>query len=140
MGGVAAKMGGRLLLSGGSVVVAAGLALYVRIGVGAIDYWRDILPPTLLIAVGMAFCVAPLTTSVMASVDADHVGAASGFNSALARIGGLLATALLGFVFAAAGDDAALVARVHWAALTGAACCVLAAACAYGLISQPRKA
>ena len=140
MGGIAAKMGGRLLLSGGSLVVAAGLALYARINAGAIDYWRDILPPTLLIAVGMAICVAPLTTSVMASVDADHVGAASGFNSALARIGGLLATALLGFVFAAAGDDAALVTRIHYAAMMGAACCVLAAVCAYGFIQQSRKA
>jgi predicted MFS family arabinose efflux permease len=88
----------------------------------------------------MAICVAPLTTSVMASVDADHVGAASGFNSALARIGGLLATALLGFVFAAAGDDAALVTRIHYAAMMGAACCVLAAVCAYGFIQQSRKA
>jgi MFS family permease len=140
MGGVAARMGGRLLLSGGSLVVAAGLALYARIDAGTIDYWRDILPSTLLIAVGMAFCVAPLTTSVMESVDADHVGAASGFNSALARIGGLLATALLGFVFAAAGDDAALVARIQYAAMTGAACCVVAAVCAYGFIRQSRKA
>jgi len=140
MGGVAAKMGGRLLLSGGSLVVAAGLALYVLIDAGAIDYWRDILPSTLLIAVGMAICVAPLTTSVMESVDADHVGAASGFNSALARIGGLLATALLGFVFAAAGDDAALVVRTHYAAITGAACCVVAAVCAYSLIPPSPKA
>jgi EmrB/QacA subfamily drug resistance transporter len=140
MGGVAAKIGGRLLLSGGSLVVAAGLALYVRIDVGATNYWRDILPSTLLIAVGMAVCVAPLTTSVMESVDADHVGAASGFNSALARIGGLLATALLGFVFAAAGDDAALVTRIHYAAVTGAGCCVLAAVFAYGLIRQSQKA
>lgn len=140
MGGVAAKAGGRLLLSSGSLVVAAGLALYVRIDESAIDYWRDILPPTLLIAVGMAVCVAPLTTSVMESVDADHVGAASGFNSALARIGGLLATALLGFVFAAAGDDAQWVTRIHYAAVTGAACCVLAAACAYGFMRPPSRA
>jgi len=140
MGGVAAKMGGRLLLSGGSLIVAAGLALYVRINASAIGYWRDILPSTLLIAVGMAICVAPLTTSVMEAVDADHVGAASGFNSALARIGGLLATALLGFVFAAAGNDAALVTRIHYAAITGAACCVMAAVCAYGLIPQSRRA
>ena len=87
----------------------------------------------------MAISVAPLTTSVMQSVDADHVGAASGFNSALARIGGLLATALLGFVFAVAGDDAALVTRLHYAAITGAGCCVLAAVCAYGLIQQSQK-
>ncbi|GAC1500894.1 MAG: hypothetical protein NVS1B6_07210 [Steroidobacteraceae bacterium] len=69
-----------------------------------VEHWTDILPPTLLVALGMAACVAPLTTAVMASVDTDHVGAASGFNSAVARIAGLVATALLGFVFARQGS------------------------------------
>ena len=54
------------------------------------------MPPLLLVAIGMAIAVAPLTTAVMASVDLHHVGAANGFNSALARTGGLFATALLG--------------------------------------------
>ena len=45
-----------------------------------------------------------LTTMVISSVDADHVGPASGFNSAVARVGGLIATALLGFVFAQQGS------------------------------------
>ncbi|HEY0230823.1 MAG TPA: MFS transporter [Dokdonella sp.] len=133
MGGVAAKLGGRFLLTAGAVIVAIGLALYARIDAGHIDYWQHVLPPTLLVAIGMAICVAPLTTQVMAAVDADHVGAASGFNSALARIGGLIATALLGFVFAAA-DAGALLARVHSAALVGAACAVIAAFCAGTLI------
>ncbi|MEP7043929.1 MAG: MFS transporter [Dokdonella sp.] len=137
MGSVAAKLGGRLLLSSGALVVAAGLALYARIGAGDIDYWRNILPPTLLVAIGMAICVAPLTTLVMGSVDADHVGAASGFNSALARIGGLIATALLGFVFAAGDSDALLLGRVHAAALAGAACSAFAAVCAFALIRKP---
>jgi hypothetical protein len=69
----------------------------------------------------------------MAAVDADHVGAASGFNSAIARIGGLIATALLGFVFAAA-DDAVLLQRIHAAAFAGVACAVVAAICACALV------
>jgi EmrB/QacA subfamily drug resistance transporter len=136
MGKVAARIGGRWLLSGGALIVATGLALYARIDAAVIDYWRDILPPTLIVAIGMAISVAPLTTSVMGSVDADHVGAASGFNSALARIGGLIATALLGFVFAAPSIDA-LTHRVHGAAIVGAACSVLAAICAFALIRTP---
>jgi len=137
MGKVAAQIGGRWLLSCGAILVAIGLALYARIDGSAIDYWRDILPPTLIVAIGMAISVAPLTTSVMGSVDADHVGAASGFNSALARIGGLIATALLGFVFAADENPGTLIARVHVAAVVGAASSALAAACAFALIRAP---
>jgi hypothetical protein len=75
----------------------------------------------------MAGAVAPLTTAVMASVDAQHVGTASGFNSAIARTGGLIATALLGSVLAAQGKaleaafDRAVLAAAGGAALAGVA-------------------
>jgi hypothetical protein len=88
-GRLTARYGGRLLLAVGAAVVAAGFALYRRVETGCIDYWADILPATLLVAVGMGVSVAPLTTTVMASVDPGHVGVASGFNSAVARIAGL---------------------------------------------------
>ncbi len=86
----------------------------------------------------MAICVAPLTTTVIASVDVDHVGAASGFNSALARIGGLVATALLGFVFAVSQEQAAFSSRLHVAAFAGAACAAAASIAALVLISNDR--
>jgi len=140
MGRVAARVGGRVLLGSGSVIVAVGLALYARIGGNAIDYLRDILPATLVVAIGMAICVAPLTTAVIASVDRDHVGAASGFNSALARIGGLVMTALLGFVFAASDETGAFVAIVRIAAFVGAGCAAAASLCAWLLIrDEPRR-
>ena len=63
------------------------------------------LPAVLVIALGMAGAVAPLTTAVLTSVDAQHTGSASGFNSAVARMGGLVATALLGSVLAASGPQ-----------------------------------
>lgn len=136
MGRVAARIGGRPLLSAGSAIVAVGFALYARLDAGPIDYMREVLPATLVIGVGMAISVAPLTTAVMASVDDDHVGAASGFNSALARIGGLIATALLGFVFAKAGTPAGLMAGVHVAALVAAGSAALASACAWVLMRE----
>ena len=114
------------------MVVAAGLALYDRVATGDIDYWADILPATLLVASGMGVSVAPLTTAVMASVDPGHVGTASGFNSAVARIAGLVATALLGFVFAQQGS--AFIAGFHVAMLVGAASAVVSAGCAIFLI------
>jgi predicted MFS family arabinose efflux permease len=138
MGRIAARVGGRVPLSCGSVLVGVGLALYARVGVGAVDYWSEIFPATLLVALGMGVCVAPLTTSVMASVDTDHVGVASGFNSAVARIAGMVATALIGLVFARQGSPQSFIPAFRTAALVGAASALLAALCAATLI-RPRE-
>jgi len=134
MGRVAARIGGRIPLASGSLLVGLGLALYARVGANDVDYWRDLFPPTLLVAVGMGICVAPLTSSVMAAVDTDHVGVASGFNSAVARIAGLVATALLGLVFAKQGASSAFIAAFHAAAFVGAASAVAAGIFALTLI------
>jgi EmrB/QacA subfamily drug resistance transporter len=101
MGALAVRTGPRLPLILGPLVAAAGFALCARIGQGS--YWTTILPAMLVVALGMAGAVAPLTTAVMASVDSSHVGTANGFNSAVARTGGLIATALLGAVLASRG-------------------------------------
>jgi EmrB/QacA subfamily drug resistance transporter len=130
MGAVAARTGPRLPLTIGPLVVAAGFALATRIGEGT-SYWADVLPAVLVIAIGMAGAVAPLTTAVMASVDGDHVGTANGFNSAVARTGGLIATALLGSVLAARGEalahafDAAALVAAGAAAVAGLAALIL---------------
>jgi EmrB/QacA subfamily drug resistance transporter len=134
MGRIATRIGSRLPMGLGALIVAAGLALYLRMGGSDASYWREVLPAKLVVALGMAVCVAPLTTTVMNSVDADHVGAASGFNSAVARMGGLIATALLGFVFVDQGSPAALVASTHVAALVGAGLAALAGASAFLLV------
>jgi EmrB/QacA subfamily drug resistance transporter len=103
MGAFAAKTGPRPPLTLGPLIVAAGFALTARVGDDG-SYWTNVLPGVLVIAIGMAGAVAPLTTAVMASVDKDHVGTANGFNSAVARTGSLIATALLGAVLAARGE------------------------------------
>jgi hypothetical protein len=139
MGRVASAYGERSPLSIGSGLVAIGLALYARIGTQGISYWLDIFPATVLVALGMGACVAPLTTAVVTSVDADHVGLASGLNSAVARIAGLIATALLGFVFARQQSTEAFVLGFRAAAFIGAASAALAAGSALLLI-HPRTA
>jgi EmrB/QacA subfamily drug resistance transporter len=127
LGALAARTGPRLPLTIGPLIVAAGFALAARIGGGG-DYWTSILPAVLVIAIGMAGAVAPLTTAVMASVDGDHVGTANGFNSAVARTGGLIATALLGAVLAARGEAlAGAFALASFAAAGAAALAGLAA-------------
>ncbi|MFL6844709.1 MAG: MFS transporter [Allosphingosinicella sp.] len=135
MGAVAVKTGPRLPLTAGPLIVAGGFALAARIGTDA-SYWTGVLPAMLLIAVGMAGAVAPLTTAVMASVDSDHVGTANGFNSAMARTGGLIATALLGWVLAARGDGLAASFATACFAAAGAA---LVAGLAALLLLRPHE-
>ena len=127
MGRLAERTGPRLPLTVAPLVVAAGLFLATRIGAGA--YWNTTLPALLVIAVGMAGAVAPLTTAVLSAVDARHTGVASGFNSAVARGGGLIATALLGLLLSAHGT--ALAAAFQLAAIAAAAAALAAAACAF---------
>jgi hypothetical protein len=67
------------------------------------SYWAGAFPTILVMALGMTIAVAPLTSSVLGSVEEQHVAMASGFNSAVARTGGLIATALLGAVLASEG-------------------------------------
>ena len=107
--------------------------LILRIGPEA-RYWTSVLPALLAIAFGMAGAVAPLTTAVLASVDARHTGSASGLNSADARAGGLVATALLGGVLGAIG--AHLMKQFHAANIVGAIASVGAAAAAFLLVKD----
>ena len=123
MGGLAGRMGPRTPLAVGTLVVAGGFLLTLRIGDGG-SYWTTVLPAILVVSLGMAGAVAPLTTAVLSAVDARHTGAASGLNSAVARTGGLVATALLGGVLSARGP--ALVGAYRTAAVVGAGTCLLA--------------
>jgi EmrB/QacA subfamily drug resistance transporter len=135
-GALAAKVGPRWLLITGPVIVAAGFLLAVRIGSDT-SYWLGVFPAMVVIALGMAGAVAPLTTAVLMSVDSHHTGAASGPNSAVARTGGLVATALIGPVIASSGP--ALLSAFGVAAAIGAVICSVAAASAFTLIGPPAK-
>ena len=128
MGGIAARAGARIPLTAGPLIVAAGFLLLLRVNAGA-SYWTGVFPALLVMSLGMAGAVAPLTTAVLSSVDPAHTGSASGLNSAVARAGGLIATALLGFVFSASGTG--LFAAFHLAALACAIACLGAGASAF---------
>jgi EmrB/QacA subfamily drug resistance transporter len=133
-GRIAGRIGARPLLVIGTLIVAAGFLLGLRIDVRA-NYWLQVLPMMLMISLGMSAAVAPLTTAVLTAVDARHVGSASGLNSAVARTGSLIATALLGVVLAAHGQ--LLVLEFHTAAIAAAATCVAASLSAFTML-QPR--
>jgi MFS family permease len=117
MGGVAGRIGAKLPLIAGTGLVAVGLLLALLAGRGG-SYWTTVLPSVIAVALGMACAAAPLTAAVLGSVDPRHTGAASGLNSALAQLGGVVAIALLGGVLASRG--AAFVGAFHLAAVAGA--------------------
>jgi hypothetical protein len=89
--------GKKIPLIVGPLIVASGFTLFAVMP-GASSYWRTYFPAFVVLGIGMAVTVAPLTTVVMSSVDQGHVGAASGINNAVARVAGVLAIALFGIV------------------------------------------
>jgi len=104
MGGLAAKLGPRIPLTIGPLIVGGGMLLANIVRQDS-SYWTGAFPTILVMAAGMTIAVAPLTSSVLGSVEEQHVAMASGFNSAVARTGGLIATALLGSVLASRGEQ-----------------------------------
>jgi MFS family permease len=123
MGGLAAKLGPRIPLTIGPLIVGGGMLLANIVRQDS-SYWTGAFPTILVMAAGMTIAVAPLTSSVLGSVEEQHVAMASGFNSAVARTGGLIATALLGSVLASRG--AQLFAGFHAAMTVSALVAALA--------------
>jgi EmrB/QacA subfamily drug resistance transporter len=98
-GALSARIGPRLFMGLGPIVGAIGLVLLVRLH-RDVDYVVDLLPALLIFALGLSMTVAPLTATVLNSVDERHAGAASGANNAVSRVAGLLGIAAVGAVVA----------------------------------------
>jgi len=99
-GKLASGTGPRLPMTAGPIVGGIGLLLLLRVGASA-DYVTEVLPAILVFGLGLSATVAPLTATVLDSVQERHVGIASGVNNGVARVAGLLAVAILGAVISA---------------------------------------
>src|SRR6476661_4917347 len=93
-------------MTAGPIVAGAGLLLMLRVDSDA-DYLADVLPAIVVFGLGLAATVAPLTATVLDSVEERRVGIASGVNNGVSRVAGLLAIAILGAVISAQFDASA---------------------------------
>ena len=93
-GRLAERRGARLPMVGGSLVAAIGMLLFARVRPDT-TYVTSVLPAAIVFGIGLSFLVAPLTTVALASLGETRAGLASGVNNSVARLAGLLATAVI---------------------------------------------
>jgi Na+/melibiose symporter-like transporter len=137
---LAARIGPRLQMTVGPLVIAAGLALLTRVGPGS-TYLNSVLPAMVVFGLGLAINVAPLTATVLAAAPAEHAGIASAVNNDVARTGGLIAVAILpaaaGITGSTFANQGGLAHGFHKAALIAAAGCVIAGVLGFATIRNP---
>lgn len=93
-GALSQRIGPRLPMTIGPLIAAGGIALLARVEPGR-SYWTAVFPGVVLLGLGLALTVAPLTTAVLAAAGDAHAGIGSAINNAVSRIAGLLAVAVL---------------------------------------------
>ncbi len=103
-GRLSERRGPRLPMIGGCLVAGAGMAMFSRVQAGA-GYLTSVLPAAVVFGIGLSFLVAPLTTVALSSLGEKRTGLASGVNNAVARVAGLLATAIVPFAAGLGGSQ-----------------------------------
>ncbi len=102
-GALAQRIGPRLPMTLGPLLVAVAFVLFTRVDVGD-GYAGSVLPAVLALGAGLTLTVAPLTAAVLAAIEDRRAGVGSAINNAVARIASLLAIAVLPAAAGIAGD------------------------------------
>jgi EmrB/QacA subfamily drug resistance transporter len=146
-GALAARIGPRLQMTVGPLVIGAGFFLFARIGASAGpsgNYVTEVLPAVLVFGFGLAINVAPLTSTVLAAAPAEVAGMASAVNNDVARAAGLLAVAILPAAAGLTGSSylhpEEFSAGFRTASLISGALCLLAGVLAVLTIRNPSRA
>jgi EmrB/QacA subfamily drug resistance transporter len=142
-GALSARIGPRLQMTAGPLVVAAGLLLLTR-ATHAGSYWTQVFPAVLLFSLGLAATVAPLTATAMGAAPPEHSGVASAVNNVVARAASLLAVAVLpllaGLTGAAALDGGTLASGFRTAmVISGIVCAAGGLLAALTIRNPPRR-
>jgi len=142
-GALAARIGPRLQMSVGPVLVGVGIGLFVLIGPSG-TYLTEVLPGVVVFGFGLAVTVAPLTSTAMTAVPPEHSGMASAVNNDVARAAALIAVALLPAAGGLTGnsyrDPPVFSAGFHTASLVAAGLCVAGGLLAAATIRNPSPA
>jgi EmrB/QacA subfamily drug resistance transporter len=142
-GALAGRIGPRLQMTVGPVLIGLGIGLFALINESG-NYLAEVLPGVVVFGFGLAVTVAPLTSTVLAAVPAQHAGMASAVNNDVARAAALIAVALLPAAGGITGDAyrhaAQFAAGFHKASLISAALCVAGGALAAVTIRNPARA
>lgn len=140
---LAARIGPRLQMTTGPLVIAAGMALFTRVH-GNGDYLTQVLPAVLVFGFGLAINVAPLTATALSAAPAGHSGIASAVNNDVARAASLIAVAVLPVLAGITGDvylnPPALLRGFHTAVLLAAAVAAAGGVLAAMTIRNPLRA
>ncbi len=94
MGALSGKLGPRLFMSVGPLIMAAG-ALLLLLVAQDFDYWWQVLPAMIVMGFGLAVTVSPLTSAILGSIGPEQSGIASAVNNAVSRFAGLIVIAML---------------------------------------------
>jgi EmrB/QacA subfamily drug resistance transporter len=139
-GALAQRIGPRLQMTVGPLVVAGAMLLLARIKPGT-TYWETVFPAAVVLGIGLALTVAPLTATVLAAASEEHAGVASAVNNEVARVAGLLAVAALpiavGISSSAYRNPAELTDGFHTAMVVAGFMCMAGGLLAWATIRNP---